>query len=44
MPLDTLSVSTQVRQMGGLLVARRAEDERRLKLAQRLVVAYVDRW
>ena len=37
MPLDALTVSQQVRQMGELLITRRAEEENRLKLARRLV-------
>ncbi len=44
MPLDSLGVSTQVRQMGKLLVERHAEDERRLALARDIFQAYVDRW
>ena len=44
MPLDSLAVSTQVRQMGELLVSRRAEEERRLKLAQQILADQADRW
>ncbi len=44
MPLDTLSVSTQVRQMGELLISRRAEDARRLERARHLFGDHVDRW
>lgn len=43
-PLDSLSISTQVRQMGGLLVARRVEEERLLALARRMLREQSDRW
>jgi NurA domain len=44
MPLDVLEVSSQVRQMGDLLVARRADQEQRLRLLDGMLVAYRDRW
>src|SRR5207253_3066136 len=44
MPLDTLSLSGQVRQMGKLLVRRRAEEQRRLSQVSRLLADYQDRW
>lgn len=44
MPLDALTVSTQVRQMGELLVQRRAEEKRRLELARALVQEQRDEW
>src|SRR5919202_2235430 len=44
MPLDVLEVSSQVRQMSDLLVARRADHERRLKLLDGMLAAYRDRW
>lgn len=44
MPLDLLHVSTQIRQMGDLFAARRAEQERRLTSVQRLVDEYAPRW
>lgn len=44
MPLDALGVSTQVRQMGDLLVERFREGRRQLELAQSLVAEYADQW
>ena len=44
MPLDALGVSTQVRQMGDLLVQRFREGRRQLELAQSLVALYADQW
>ncbi len=44
MPLDLLDVSTQVRQMGELLAARRADQQRRLSLLEEVLAAYRDRW
>ncbi|HET6316754.1 MAG TPA: DNA double-strand break repair nuclease NurA [Chloroflexota bacterium] len=44
MPLDLLDVSTQVRQMGELLAARRADQHRRLSLLEEVLAAYRDRW
>src|SRR5919197_3128402 len=44
MPLDVLSVSTQVRQIGALLAQRRADEHRQLTRIQRLLEDYRDRW
>ena len=44
MPLDLLETSTQVRQMGELLAHRRADEQRRLTLLDRMLEAYRDRW
>ncbi len=44
MPLDLLHVSTQVREMGELLVSRRVEEEQRIALAQQVLAEYADRW
>ncbi len=44
MPLDLLEVSTQVRQMGELLAARRADEQRRRSLLESLLEAYRNRW
>lgn len=44
MPLDLLHVSGQVRQMGSLLVSRRVEEERLLRLAHQMLEAQRDRW
>ncbi|MBI2755159.1 MAG: DNA double-strand break repair nuclease NurA [Chloroflexi bacterium] len=44
MPIDSLGVSTQVRQMGGLLVSRRAEHDRRSDLARGIVRRATDAW
>jgi hypothetical protein len=44
MPLDLLNLSSQVHQMGDLLVKRRAEEDRRMALAQRWLQQYADRW
>jgi hypothetical protein len=44
MPLDLLELSAQVRQMGALLVDRRADQQRRLRLLDVLLADYRDRW
>jgi hypothetical protein len=44
MPLDLLEVSTQVRQMGELLAQRRADEQRRLGMLDRMLEAWRDRW
>ena len=44
MPLDALGVSSQVREMGDLLVERFREGRRQLELAQSLVAQYADDW
>jgi hypothetical protein len=44
MPLDVLDVSGQVRQMGALLVQRRAEQTARLRLLDELLQTYAARW
>ncbi|MBV9543272.1 MAG: DNA double-strand break repair nuclease NurA [Chloroflexi bacterium] len=44
MPLDVLDVSGQVRQMGELLASRRADQERRTVLLDRMLAQYADRW
>jgi hypothetical protein len=44
MPLDLLELSTQVRQMGDLLAARRADDVRRLRLLDTMLADHADHW
>jgi NurA domain len=44
MPLDLLELSTQVRQMGELLAERRADEQRRLALLDRMLADHCDRW
>lgn len=44
MPLDLLELSTQVRQMGEVLVERRADERRRLRLLDDLLADWCDRW
>jgi NurA domain-containing protein len=44
MPLDLLELSSQVRQMGELLVQRRADEHQRLQLLDAMLVEYRDRW
>jgi len=44
MPLDLLEMGSQVRQMGDLLARRRADEQRRLALLDRLLEAHHDRW
>jgi hypothetical protein len=44
MPLDVLDVSTQVRQMGELLVQRRADHAQRLHALDGMLHAYRQRW
>src|SRR5215471_158879 len=44
MPFNLLELSSQVRQMGGLLAQRRADDQRRLELLDALLYDYRDRW
>jgi len=44
MPLDSLSVTSQVREMGELMLARRSQEERQLTQARDLVRGYADRW
>src|SRR5205085_5932352 len=44
MPLDLLELSSQVRQMGELLAERRADEQRRLLLLDRMLTDYSDRW
>jgi hypothetical protein len=43
-PLDLLDVSSQVREMGELLVQRRRDEQRRLALLDALLAHYRDRW
>lgn len=44
MPLNVLELGGQVREMGELLAGRRADQERRLDLLERMLAAYTDRW
>jgi hypothetical protein len=44
MPLALLELSAQVRQMGQLLVERRSDEQRRLRLLDALLAVYGDRW
>src|ERR1700730_868416 len=44
MPLDLLELSAQVRQMGELLAERRADELRRLRLLDGMLLDYRDRW
>jgi hypothetical protein len=43
-PLDLLEIGTQVRQMGELLAQRRADEQRRLLMLDRMLDAWCDRW
>ena len=44
MPLDLLELGSQVRQMGELLTARRADEQRRIELLEVMLAEYGDRW
>lgn len=44
MPLDLLEISTQVRDMASLLVERRADEQRRLRLLEDMLARYCDQW
>src|SRR5205823_3847476 len=44
MPLDLLELGSQVRQMGELLTARRAAEQRRIELLEVMLAEYGDRW